>query len=324
MTVDTILRHLSNTGFHILGTDGSFIYIEDPSCIFRSFETFLNYAWIIITAITAMLLFGWAISMIRGAKNSADNFIINLRNLIIIFGTLTAVKPAINMIWGDDIFRYGCKTMKISLAEVQKILDTKNLNLENELYEDLQIYDSAANIAPLYLNQSDQEGSSTTDKLSNADKPSQASQNAQNKYSSNYIIYTDTNGNKYKKIGGSMAWRNNNPGNIRYTQFSRDVLGAIGQANGFSVFANTQTGTLGINKLLQTSTYQKLTVAGAINRYAPPFENNTAAYQKRLAQLTGVSLNKGMNTLTGPELDKVVNAIKQIEGSIPGKIEYIQ
>ncbi len=130
-----------------MGADGSFIYLEDPSCILRSFMTFAEYAWIIIVFITGILLFGWAISMIRGAKN---DIFTNLRNLVLIFGVLAAAGPIINMIYGDDLFKRGCRTIKVELSEVNRLLDARKLKLSTrdqyDLYEEFDIYDSGANI----------------------------------------------------------------------------------------------------------------------------------------------------------------------------------
>ncbi|MDL2296240.1 hypothetical protein LJC18_05570, partial [Lachnospiraceae bacterium OttesenSCG-928-E19] len=143
--IETIFRLLRNSGFHVLGSDGTYIHLEDPSCILRSFETFTEYAWIAITVITGILIFGWGISMIRGAKN---DLFTNMRNLILIFGILTAAKPIVNLIWGGDVFARGCKTINVSIAEVQKILDARNLKLaerdEFDLYEIWDITDSGA------------------------------------------------------------------------------------------------------------------------------------------------------------------------------------
>ena len=79
MEIETIFRLLSNSGFKNLGADGVNIYMEDPACIVRSFETFLEYVWIAITVITGFLLVGWAISLIRGAKY--QNIFINLKTM---------------------------------------------------------------------------------------------------------------------------------------------------------------------------------------------------------------------------------------------------
>ena len=132
MNTDTIIRLLQNSGINVIGTDASSVYIEDPSCILRGFENFIEYAWIIITAVTGVLLFGWAISMIRGAKN---DIFMNLRNLTIMFATLSAVIPIINMIWGDDLFAYGCKTIAISMNNLNTLLDMRDKKF-NDVHTD--------------------------------------------------------------------------------------------------------------------------------------------------------------------------------------------
>ena len=143
MTAETIARLLQNSGFYIQKIEDVFLYIEDPSCILRGFQTFLEYAWIALFCVTGLLLFGWAISLIRGATN---DYFTNLRNLVIIFGALSAVGPIVNAIWGDDLFAKGCKTVVVSVKEIQKLLDTQNLELEKynqyDLYENLEIQDS--------------------------------------------------------------------------------------------------------------------------------------------------------------------------------------
>ncbi len=122
MNTDTIIRLLENSGLTVRGADAAFIYIEDPSCILRSFETFAEYAWIAITFITGVLLFGFAISMIRGAKN---DIFINLRNLLLIFGILSAAGPIVNLVFGGDVFASGCKTIAVSTNTIQDILDAR-------------------------------------------------------------------------------------------------------------------------------------------------------------------------------------------------------
>ena len=126
MNTEIIVKLLQNSGINVLGADSSSVYIEDPSCILRGFETFIEYAWVIITAVTGVLIFGWAISMIRGAKN---NIFINLRNLIIMFGTLAIAVPIVNFIFGDDLFARGCKTVEISIDDLNTLLEARNRKL---------------------------------------------------------------------------------------------------------------------------------------------------------------------------------------------------
>ncbi len=322
-----------------MGADGQFIYIEDPSCILRSFETFIEYAWIVIVCITGLLLFGWAISMIRGAKN---NIFINLRNLTLIFGILGAVVPIVNTIWGDDLFAHGCRRVSVPIAEINKILDARNDKLKGrndyDLYEQFDIDDtgptfaSAEQIPTEIQPQASQSNDDTqpvpisardNDTVPVTPYSSQSATNAVRvQESGKDVIYTNTDGTQYKRTGGSRAWRNQNPGNIRYSEFTRKN-GAIGQAGGFAVFPNEQTGAAAIGQLLRSPSYINLSIRGAISRYAPAFENNTAAYHRSVADNTGLNLNTPIKNLTDAELARVVDVIKQVEGWNPGTIVRI-
>ncbi len=144
MNAPEIVRLLKNSGIHVLGADSTSIYIEDPSCILRGFETFIEYAWTIITIVTAVLLFGWAISMIRGAKNDIAT---NIRNLFLMFATLSLAGPIINVIYGGDVFGAGCKTIAVSIDDLNKLLDAQHRTFSHptdNLPPDSQIYNSDA------------------------------------------------------------------------------------------------------------------------------------------------------------------------------------
>lgn len=415
METATIIRLLSNAGFRVLGTDGANLYIEDPSCILRSFQTFTEYAWIILTFITGMLIFGWAISMIRGAKN---NIFMNLRNLTIMFGTLAAAGAILNMIYGGDLFARGCQTVAVDINTVNEMLDMRQKKMspqQTDLYESIDIYDSGVVRANVTANNTDDDHDNTStdntvigdeistpddaddkfipisQKLSDTDKdklldilrrapdgtltiprdqiktdddvfnklpngglpienipsvdelrdrlipaPSQRDATANNpsahhpsnqseqEYTSAValgrdVVYTTADGRRVRRTGGTRAWRNLNPGNIRYSEFSRNA-GAIGQAGGFAVFPDEETGTRAISSLLRGQSYNNLTIARAITRYAPPSENNTAAYHRRIQQITGLNINRRISDLSDGELSRVVDAIRAIEGWEAGRI----
>lgn len=415
METATIIRLLSNAGFRVLGTDGANLYIEDPSCILRSFQTFTEYAWIILTFITGMLIFGWAVSMIRGAKN---NIFINLRNLTIMFGTLAAAGAILNMIYGGDLFARGCQTVAVDINTVNEMLDMRQKKMspqQTDLYESIDIYDSGVVRANVTANNTDDDNDNTStdntvigdkistpddaddkfipisQKLSDTDKdklldilrrapdgtltiprdqiktdddvlnklpngglpienipsvdelrdrlipaPSQRDATANNpsthhpsnpseqEYTSAValgrdVVYTAADGRRIRRTGGTRAWRNLNPGNIRYSEFSRNA-GAIGQAGGFAVFPDEETGTRAISSLLRGKSYNNLTIARAITRYAPPSENNTAAYHRRIQQITGLNINRRISNLSDGELSRVVDAIRAIEGWEAGRI----
>ena len=132
------------------------------------------------------------------------------------------------------------------------------------------------------------------------------------------VVYTRANGNQFRRSGGTRAWRNMNPGNIRYSDFARRA-GAIGHAGGFAVFPDEATGMNAISELLRSDKYRNLTISQAIFKYAPPHENNTASYKASLRRKTGLSINKKIFELNDEQMTRVVNAIREVEGWRVGK-----
>jgi hypothetical protein len=63
-----------------------------------------------------------------------------------------------------------------------------------------------------------------------------------------------------------------------------------------------------------------LTVGGAIARWAPPNQNNTAAYQAAVQNSTGINAQTPMNTLNQNQLQSVANAIRNVELWTPGTV----
>lgn len=133
------------------------------------------------------------------------------------------------------------------------------------------------------------------------------------------VVITYDDGTEDVRSGGTRAWRNNNPGNLRNSKFSQ-AHGSLGEAGGFAVFPDEVTGFDALLALLRTDTYQKLSIEDAIKRYAPPSENDTAAYERNIRRLTGLDTTKTLNTLSAGELEKVARAIRTIEGWSAGTV----
>lgn len=67
------------------------------------------------------------------------------------------------------------------------------------------------------------------------------------------IEYSD--GTVEIRSGGTVSWRNNNPGNLRNYSFSQRH-GSIGQAHKFAVFPNEDTGQRAMLALLKSPQYK--------------------------------------------------------------------
>lgn len=339
--IDTIRKMLENVGLHVRGVDANFIYIEDPACILRGFENFLNYAWWVLGLFTAGLIIGWGISMIRGAKNDIKE---NFKTLVLIFGILTAVWPILNVIYGGDLLGIGCKTTRISVDGVNEILAARVRahGTDSMLYEDIDIYDSGTGAMPKYEMPELEEfpdlsdlmnwtpdgtiggGTSGTATVSTNIPPiSTGGRTAVAAVNSNVgeITYTAANGARYTHIGGSLTWRANNPGALRNSDFTRR-MGAIGVTlNGFAIFPNPEVGRRANVALLKTEKYRNKTLAQAINIYAPSSDgNNPASYAARLARAIGVSINTYLRDMSDIQLERMAEGIRRIEGWREGSV----
>jgi hypothetical protein len=120
---------------------------------------------------------------------------------------------------------------------------------------------------------------------------------------------------------GVRNWRNNNPGNIEYGQFSQR-MGAIGSDGRFAVFPTLEIGTKAKEELLfgEKSNYKNLSIANAINRYAPPSENNTQAYIAAVTSALGVSDNTILAQLSSSDRSKFLETISRVEGFKEGSV----
>jgi uncharacterized membrane protein YgcG len=117
--------------------------------------------------------------------------------------------------------------------------------------------------------------------------------------------------------GGSRSWRDNNPGNIEAGPFA-DAHGAIGSDGRFAIFPDAGAGMQALVSLLSSDGYQGLTIEQAMERYAPPSENDTDAYTSFIADNVGVDPSTQMSDLTPGQLSSFANAIQTYEGNTPG------
>lgn len=90
---------------------------------------------------------------------------------------------------------------------------------------------------------------------------------------------------------GSIAYRHNNPGNLRYSSFQ------AGQKNGFAYFFNEDIGWMALmydiwkkcNGNTSTKLGPKSTLADLITIWAPPSENDTENYISVVERKTGIN-----------------------------------
>jgi hypothetical protein len=133
------------------------------------------------------------------------------------------------------------------------------------------------------------------------------------------VVLSLSGGGDMVRSGGTRAWRNNNPGNLRNSAFSRN-RGSLGEAGNFAVFGAESIGTNALVGLLNTSTYQSLSLDDAIERYAPASENDTQNYQRFVQGRTGVGGDAMLGDLTSDQIRSLAGAIRTIEGWREGTV----
>ncbi|MCQ2574646.1 MAG: hypothetical protein MJ156_00895 [Alphaproteobacteria bacterium] len=317
--IANIFSILQKSGITPTRYDDNFLYILDPSCV-HNFLTnpiwnnmsILDIGWTIIVCFTGIIIFGWAIAFIRGVQN---NIFSNLKNLALILTIISALYPIVNVIYGAKLNDNICKEIPISRDNIQTLLE--------KAYPSLDIIDAVTIIedsGPIFSD------TGTASSYVNRIQQTQNQNYSQNSRinSSKNVIYTNSEGVRIKHTGGSLAWRNNNPGNIIMGDFAKQY-GAV-QSNGrFAVFPDAQAGKRAVKALLNSNSYRNLTISEAIHRWCPwgDGNNNPDSYVKRVRNLTNLNPSQAINTLTTSELDAVANAIQTVEGWIVGTEEVL-
>ena len=365
----TIVNLLTNSGLKVFGIDSHFVYFQDPSCIYPAFDTILNYAWMTVVVLTAIMLFGWGVLYIKNGTK-IDTLFNNAKALILIFCTLGAVKPIVNAIYGDNLFAKQCDTAQVSLSVVNELLEQRNKNFSESdeaiLSENLVIIDSAAETPEIVWLQgpmvsfdsttlssiSSYSGTNTSSanypwnnsyvndqgNTSSANYSGNTSSNNNLAYianlynpnfkpvldvagtvkSSKVVTFINRNGETIRHIGGSTAWRNNNPGNIIASSFAFKH-GAVGTNGRWAVFPDEETGFKAAISLLKTKSYVNLSISQAIHKWAPSADgNNPVKYAQKVSNLTGLPINATIRDLSDADLGRVARAIQTVEYWNPG------
>jgi hypothetical protein len=120
------------------------------------------------------------------------------------------------------------------------------------------------------------------------------------------------------RTGGDRNWRNNNPGNIEYGPFAQK-MGAVGSDGRFAIFPSEDMGRKAADALLKGQGYANLNIKDAINKWAPPSENDTNAYVNAFKQ-AGLDPTKKYADLSPQDQQKFLDIQKRVEGGKAGTV----
>jgi len=127
-----------------------------------------------------------------------------------------------------------------------------------------------------------------------------------------------------ERFDGTVAWRCQNPGNLKNTRFSKSY-GSIGQDHlGHAVFPTLEAGNKAHFNLLfnPNSVYYNLTLLDALKRYAPESDgNNPYKYQRYITQKSGIESDRLLRTLSTDEKLIMLEYMQYFEGYKEGLIK---
>ena len=125
--------------------------------------------------------------------------------------------------------------------------------------------------------------------------------------------YYYKDGSYLTKENGTVAWRNNNEGNLRPGSLSSSRIGV--DKKNFAVFATPEDGHNAKKYLLfSSSSYKDLTLKDAIKKYAPASDNNNPDSYANFIMRNGKVENKAMRKYSSDEQERIMSSMKIQEG----------
>ncbi len=136
----------------------------------------------------------------------------------------------------------------------------------------------------------------------------------------NIVFYLDSAGNKYAAIGGSLAWRLNNPGLVHNASrfFSRQ--GSIGHFGHYAIFATPENGREALSNWLHIKKYFKGSLKTIAKHYQP---DNADSFANRLSGLTGIPIRTKVKALSNQEFSRLLFGIEKLcDYALKGNEEF--
>jgi hypothetical protein len=123
----------------------------------------------------------------------------------------------------------------------------------------------------------------------------------------------------------SRGLRNNNPGNIRLGSVRYKGERTKSSDSAFRQFESMEWGYRAMFVLLNTYALKHncRTLRSMINRYAPPIENHTEKYIRRVAYATHLSPDEAISTTDKGVMTAVVAAMSEVENGVKADMATI-
>ncbi|HUC62505.1 MAG TPA: hypothetical protein VMF53_11160 [Alphaproteobacteria bacterium] len=133
------------------------------------------------------------------------------------------------------------------------------------------------------------------------------------------VVIQNPDGSTEIRTGGTISWRNNDPGNMHSGSFTAGA-GQIGTNGVLAVFPDYATGYNALTSRLGSPEWSDKTLGQALHDWAPPNENDTARYIAAISARTGLSQNRTLGSMNAAQIDSVAQAIQHQEGWKAGTV----
>ena len=128
------------------------------------------------------------------------------------------------------------------------------------------------------------------------------------------VEFTNEDGDRYLRSGGTIAWRFNNPGNLRPgSKYTRHIGKGATKSGEFLIFPTVEAGRAEKKGLLLRK-YKDDTLKQMMEQYAPRSENDTDAYLAYLTKKSGIDKGAVIGKLSQNDLDALMDAMESYEG----------
>ncbi|MGA8163970.1 MAG: hypothetical protein WB791_02970 [Waddliaceae bacterium] len=128
-------------------------------------------------------------------------------------------------------------------------------------------------------------------------------------YNENVIFYFDWADNKYVAVGGTLAWRLNNPGLVHSHSGVALKNGAIGTFQKFAIFPNSTLGEKALVEWLYLKKYFDSPLIAVAQHYQP---KNPKMFLVKLCDLSSVDADSKPSNLTKKQFGILLWAIKKL------------
>lgn len=125
------------------------------------------------------------------------------------------------------------------------------------------------------------------------------------------------------RIGGTVSWRHNNPGNLKFAEWQREYGATKKQGSAFAVFPDEQSAYRAYKALLlsKNGVYAGLSQDEAMLKWSSDYKGDLRAYNyQKLVGLGAPAISKPLYEFTDKEWFQLFEAQKRAEGWTEGTI----